>query len=119
MAISKVKRNWWIFLSLFMISNIILGTIWGNKQFAKSYKKFNETDIHGKLMWVGDYQKGSGFQVIGNYDVFVFYPNADRKLIDYHFFDDVAKPGDEVVKHSYSDTLFLFKSDKVYKWTFK
>lgn len=94
-------------------------TVFGDKQYVKNYKKFNEAKIQGKLTLVEIINHGCGFQVDGNTDIFVFYPYFNEQLNDNKDFIDIAKPGDGVIKQPYSDTLFLIKSNKIYKYTFK
>ena len=115
---AKVKRNWIIAFALLFITFTVWGYFYNNRIATKTFNKFNSANINGKLMWVGVYNKGCGFQVIGNTDIFDFAPYTDKVLNGGHIFDSFAQPGDSVVKPPYSDTLFLIKNNKIYKYTF-
>ena len=82
----------------------------------KDFNTFYNANIYGKISEVS-FHKVDYFKIEGCDTPFEFLslpvPLGDNLFID------MAKKGDSIVKPSQSDTLILFKKDKVYKYTFE
>ena len=119
MKAGNAKRIWaTVIVVIFISSYLIIGYFYSKKTSLIIYNKFNSANIHGKLVYVGDEQKACAIQVSENPNIYIFHPYTDKLLNDGNIFDSFAQPGDEVVKPPNSDTLFLIKNKKVYKYTF-
>ncbi|QQR86730.1 MAG: hypothetical protein IPJ76_00460 [Flavobacteriales bacterium] len=85
----------------------------GKEHFAA----FNAAELNDTIVRVRTAHKGCGLMVRHDPVEYVFYPSTDlgnKRGI----FDHIAKPGDVVRKGAYSDTLMLFKKDRMYQFTF-
>lgn len=85
----------------------------------KDYKKFNQSCINGKIYSVDIRRRGVLLKIKNDSSTFVFYPYTDKELNGSQIFNYFAKPGDRVVKASYSDTLYLYKEANIYRYTFR
>lgn len=103
---------------------IVLLLAWqGNKyetQFAiRNYKEFDSSSINGKLIETGVKHRGAFFKVENSSQSFIFYPYTDKQMNGGEIFNYFAKPGDSVVKGSFSDILHLYKGGKEYRYRFR
>lgn len=108
-------------ISIFAIFLIYLfiGKNYMTRKAELNFGVFNTVEIKGLLVYVNIVNKGVGFNIKNDSHTFVFYPLTDQNLNDSHIFNYFAKPGDSIFKAAYSDTLYLFKNDKVYRYTFQ
>lgn len=118
--VMKIKKNLPV---LIIIGTLVFIAVWGSKyeknSGSKNFKIFNESNIEGVIKYVGVQHHGSAFSVFNDSLTYIFYPYTDPKLNSNKIFDYFAKRGDTVKKVAYSDTLYLFKNDKVYRYTFQ
>lgn len=85
----------------------------------KDFNDFNKNLINGTINFVGIRHHGSAFSINSGNRVYIFYPYINSSLNSIHTFESFASIGDSVFKPAYSDTLYLIKSEKTYKYTFK
>lgn len=85
----------------------------------RNFKEFYESNLNGKLIYVGTKNQGSSFKLDNAATMYVFYPYADEILNARHSFFNFASPGDLIVKPPFSDTLLLLKKNDSYKFTFR
>jgi len=97
---------------------LILGGIYVKRQSKKDFKDFNKAEINGKIVSIGIAHHKAIFKVNNDEQSFIFSPYVDDKLNAGKIFDLFARIGDRVIKHAGSDTLYLIRSEKVYKYTF-
>ena len=101
---------------MLLLNLVICGIPYTDNLFKKHLKEFNETNINGILINVDIVNHGTGFKINTSKYEFVFYPiNGNRG----NSFEDIADKGDSGYKPAFSDTLFLFKNKKVYKFYFR
>ncbi len=104
---------------LLLIIGILYGQWWSTRMGQKDFKNFNTNLVSGEISFVGTWQHGAGFKLKGENIVHVFYPYIDKSLNNNHIFTSFASVGDSVFKPAYSDTLYLIKSGKIFKYTFQ
>ncbi|ALM49502.1 hypothetical protein AMR72_11690 [Flavobacterium psychrophilum] len=114
MAAGRIK-------TLFVVAIVIIGLfvvaqIYSRKRGAENYTSFNSAYIDGVLEKTYFKFKGVGFTMEDGSE-YVFYPYKSE-LNSFKNFDRFASKGDRVLKLAHSDTLFLFKEGKRYKFTF-
>lgn len=115
-----IKRKYFLVtIPILFLLLIFMGKAYEGTIGHKYYSTFNETDIIGKIQEVGIRHHGAFFKVGSNNREFVFYPYTNPILNDEQIFNYFASPGDSVFKAAYSDTLYLFKNGKEYKYTFQ
>jgi hypothetical protein len=102
-----------------MIMLTILGSKYQTKMGQEDFKHFNNAYIEGIIKSVYIKHHGSGFKIESDSRDFVFYPYTDKTLNEGHIFHHFAEPRDKVIKSAFSDTLYLIKDRKVYKYTFQ
>lgn len=90
-----------------------------DKNINKEYDQFFSSNLNGIVERVGIKHHGSFFTLQDNSKEYVFYPHTDKQLNNSTVFENFAERGDSILKPSQSDTLFLVKQGKVYKYTFE
>ena len=83
----------------------------------KHFESFNSADIDNRIESVRIAHKGTGMKLDDGRD-FVFYPYTDKGLNDGSKFNHTTESGDRVEKKAFSDTLYLYKGDKILTYTF-
>ncbi len=116
----KNKTIWKLVLYLIGIVLFIFVNQWASDyttNLAKEdFKIFNSTAINGVLIEKGIMHHTISFKVNNNLQEFAFYPNvAVGTWRDFSYFLEI---GDSIIKPAQSDTLFLIKAHKSYKYTF-
>jgi|GEM_PF-1311085 len=90
-----------------------------NRRYSKQrFNDFYNSNIIGKLRYIKELKGSEIISVFGDekeYEI-TLYPSEFNSDKIFRYF---AKKGDSITKPSNSDTLFLYKNDKVYKYTFK
>jgi len=109
------------FIGFIVLASVVLGIlaavqIYSRKRGAENYTSFNSANIDGVLEKTYVKFKGVGFTMEDGSE-YVFYPYKSE-LNSFKNFDRFASKGDRVLKLAHSDTLFLFKEGKRYKFTF-
>jgi hypothetical protein len=83
---------------------------------------FDTSEINSRLLLVNSEGNGDAFWLVNQpekaYVAFISFtePFADKR------FGSIAAPGDSIIKHRHSDTLILFKGNRIYYatcWTGK
>lgn len=115
MEINKKK----IYISLLFLVVVIFASQYFAKERGKrNFRDFDKAEINNILKSDSyTYDKGASISLLNGMD-YIFYPHTDSKLNDNKIFNQTAKKGDRVIKESYGDTLFLYKDDRVLKYTF-
>lgn len=108
-----------IFTTMMVLVYLLTGRHYLERNFENNFKAFNKNNLEGVLTHVDIRYKGVGFKVDNNIHTYIFYPITDEKLNDGRIFNYFAEPGDSIYKPAYSDTLFLFKNGKAYRYTFQ
>lgn len=85
----------------------------------KDFNNFNKSHIEGTLCFIGIRHHGSAFSIDSGNAIYVFFPYVNSLLNSPHTFESFASVGDSVFKPAYSDTLYLIKSGKIFKYTFQ
>lgn len=115
----EIKKKYIYILVAILVVLLLSASQYFARERGKEYfKQFNEAKIDNVLK-VDSYifAKGSGIKLENGLE-YVFYPYTNRKLNEGKNFNRVAKKGDKIFKEPYSDTLFLFKKNKILKYTF-
>lgn len=111
-----------LFLGLLIIIVLIPIGIWmqtkSKERGKRNFKDFYSTEINSQIESVGIKNKGSGIK-LSNGQEFVFYPFTDDNLNGGNLFNYTAEKGDKIIKHAYSDTLYLIQDDRKLAYTFK
>jgi hypothetical protein len=117
-----LMENKIIEIIFFLIGIILLflGNKWTsnytNNLAKDDFKVFNLTGINGTLMEKGILHHTISFKVNNNLKEFAFYlKNGVSESIN---FSDFVEIGDRIIKPALSDTLFLIRKHKCYKYTF-
>lgn len=105
--------------SLIFVLYVVFGSYYTDKIAATSFNNFYNTNLTGKLSFISIKYKGVAIRVEKNPEQYVFYPFTDDNLNEGKHFHLFAELGDYVNKPANSDTLFLIKNSKTYKYTFK
>ena len=105
-----------IIIILFIVAYI--GHIYSINVGNKTFSQFNSSEINGVITYIGIKYRGAAFRIEKNPIMQVFYPITDKRLNGGHIFDNFAEIGDTIIKHAYSDTLYLIKGNKMYKYEF-
>ena len=103
-------------LLILLLIVVICGQLYTRKRGVQVYEEFYSANIKGVLSDVSIKYKGVSI-VVNNGSQYVFYPYTGS-INGSHNFENFAKPGDYVTKAFHSDTLYLNKNNKVYKYTF-
>ncbi len=117
----KIKENikFAIIFSPVLIYLMLYGLKYSTSIGVNHFSHFDSSNIDGIISKVKIINQGSGFTLIKTNSTFVFYEYSDKMLNDGTIFTLFAKHGDSVVKRPYSDTLYLYKGHKVYRYTFQ
>lgn len=110
----------WIFPAIAFGIFVILAALsqrCGMQQSKKSFNNFYSSHIEGILNGVNGHSRGVGFSIENSDKGFSFYPKTSE-LNNNKRFSGFAQKGDSIYKAAYSDTLRLFKENKVYLYTF-
>lgn len=119
MGKGKSKRYIVIMVLLISVGYIYIGTHYQDDKVKKEFELFYSSSIFGRVVKVDRYSRESNFVVSNDSIVYRFYPHSDKNLNDSLIFRYLAKPGDSISKPAFSDTLLLFKGNKVYSYTFR
>lgn len=106
-------------LIIILFLAFFIGIKYYDSLIFKDYKKFNQSGINGKIYSIDIRRRGVLLKIKNDSSTFVFYPYTNQELNGSHIFNYFAKSGDRVVKASFSDTLYLYKEDKIYRYTFR
>jgi hypothetical protein len=94
-----------------------------NKQMQKDFinenKMFYKSNLEGLIEVISIENHGTSLKLRNDKYEYIFYPMTDDRLNDGHIFMDFARPGDSVRKPPFSDTLFLIKKGKTFKYEFR
>ncbi len=107
-----------IILILILLILGYFGRRYSNEVGAKTYSQFNNSNIYGAISHLRIKYRGVAFMINGNQTEFIFYPITDKFLNAGHIFDHFAQIGDTILKAAYSDTLYLIKNKKIFKYEF-
>lgn len=107
-----------------ILSPFVILLMWYSNKYStsigvKHFTYFDSSNIDGIISTVKIINQGAGFTLKNKIAPFVFYPVTDNLLNDGFIFHLFAEPGDSLVKRAYSDTLYLYKGFKVYRYTFQ
>lgn len=108
-----------IFISTIILVYLFASRNYLNRKFENNFKTFYDNNLEGVLTYVDIKYKGVGFRLENNEQTYVFYPITNQDINDGKIFNYFAEPGDSIYKPAYSDTLFLFKNERVYRYTFQ
>jgi hypothetical protein len=116
---NKIIKKLLIFIFLIILlflANYFARTYTANL-FNKDFKNFNSTGINGHLIEKSITHHTISFKVNNNAKEFVFFPKikGSKESSDFEYF---AELGDSIIKPAFSDTLFLVKGQKLYRYTF-
>jgi len=92
---------------------------WSNhmdNSIKEGYIKFDKTELRGKLEYTGIRYHMTSFKLKGDNYEYIVSPYTDN---DGHIFNTFAKPGDSIIKATYSAKLTLKKGVKIYEFTFR
>ncbi|SIT14322.1 hypothetical protein SAMN05421761_12113 [Belliella pelovolcani] len=110
-----------VILGLILFVILIPVGIWMQNQAKNKGKKhfevFNAADIDNRIESVRIAYKGTGMKLDDGRE-FIFYPLTDKRLNEGSIFNYTAESGDKVEKRAFSDTLYLYKGDKILMYTF-
>lgn len=84
----------------------------------RNFNKFNESLLQGKLSDIGSSSGMTYIALKGDSVVFEFLPyiiNGESNV----WFNEIASRNDSIYKAPYKDTLFLFKPQKTYLFSFR
>jgi hypothetical protein len=121
-GLNMSKDHWYVVVVLILLACLVLydiSTIGETKLKAKMrFDEFNQANLNGYIEGVWIENKMVGFKLI-NHRSYVFNPYTDKYLNEGNIFDHIAEYGNKVIKEPYSDTLYLKKDGKVYKYLFR
>ncbi len=108
-------------VSMFLLAcfAIFYSTRWQHNKGRREYNLFYSSQLSGKVVKIEEYSRASNLMLENNPNEFCFYPYTDKHLNNNEIFQYIAKPNDSIYKPAYSDTLFLFKGNKKYAYTFQ
>jgi len=91
--------------------------VYTNNLAKTDFKNFNSSSIKGRLVEKGITHHTVSFRVDNDSKNYVFYPkiNSSNKSADFEYFSEL---GDSIIKPAFSDTLFLIKGNKLYRYSF-
>src|SRR5690242_2563982 len=112
---SRQKKYMILIISIFFISFCCF-FIWVKADNRKKFRIFNMSAIEGRITNVIGSSRGASFTIEYNGTRYYFMPNIGYNQVG---FTRLAQIGDSISKHAFADTLFLFKRNKIYKYTFK
>jgi len=78
-----------------------------DRQVKRYMELFDNADINGRIRGFFSLYKGTGLQIVGDSNEYLFYAVGGRS------FFDVAEVGDSIRKKRYSDSFYLFKKNEV------
>lgn len=85
----------------------------------KEQNQFYKSEINNGIIQYAESHRGaSRFKIEGRDTVYEFYPAMNAICNGERAFYDVAKPGDTIIKHAYSDTLILVHKRTVYQYPY-
>lgn len=114
-----MKKKYWLMIILFFLTASYIGWKYQSEKIFIEFKQFNEASISGRIIFVEKYSREATFKIENDPNIFKFYPITSHLLNSSHIFDYLARSGDSVWKPAYSDTLFLYKGRKIYRYTFQ
>jgi hypothetical protein len=106
-----------IIIAIIACIYILIGGKYTKNKDNEHFTQFNSDNINGEIEYVDFAYHGIQVKIKGYKLPYVFYPRHD--LHENKRFDDIAAPGDVIIKPAYSDTLKLIKKDKVLLFTFR
>ncbi len=115
---NKAKSRLIVFGIIFLLAWYV-GSLLMNEKLKKEHNIFKQTEIKGRIESTEYAFHEIAFKLKNNNNRFVFSPKVDRKLNGDNLFIQLAEPGDSVFKKVNGDTLYLIKSDGIYKYTFR
>ena len=113
--VRKVLLLTFIVVSLYLVGHF--GQVYTNNLAKTDFKNFNSSLIKGRLVEKGITHHTVSFMVDNDTKRYVFYPkiNSSNESADFEYFSEL---GDSIIKRAFSDTLFLLKGNKLYRYTF-
>jgi len=110
--------RFFVIASLLGIIYLYFGRIYVDKQSKADFDNFNSAEITGTISEIGIAHHMEQFKVNTIGKNFIFNSYTDKRLNNGTIFNYFAEIGDSIVKHAYTDTLFLIKKGKTYKYLF-
>nr|WP_157247060.1 hypothetical protein [Pedobacter panaciterrae] len=105
-----------IVCSLIIIVFMIVSQINFRERSKKEMEKAERVSIIGKLSQIAVSNGSVYIQVEGSSERFTIIPIQEEGG---QYFSNVASIGDRIEKKAYSDTMLLFKGEKVYSYTLR
>lgn len=115
----KLPKSKYLFFVICIILLVLIMFYYQDRKILNEFHRFNKSLITGRISYVEEYSREASFRIENNTTKFKFYPITDEELNGSRIFSYFAKPGDSIYKAAFSDTLFLFKNGKVYRYTFQ
>lgn len=106
-----------LLIAVVVVIYIIVAQKYSSQQKKRLDEQFYSADIEGRLEKMDYYAHGVRIKVEGNEERVVFYPNVSEE--SEITFENLAKPGDGIIKPAYSDTLQLIHGGRLYLFTFR
>jgi hypothetical protein len=118
--INMKKRNKILLIIFLLMAGI--GWYWlgivMDKNIDREYETFYKSNLDGFIESISVKYHGTLLKLKGVNQKYLFYPKTDYISNEGKIFRYIAQKGDYVKKLAYSDSLFLIKNGKIYKYAF-
>lgn len=114
----KAPKPLLIILGILAIIALYFNLKGPDKSYFADYDFFNESEIKGRITYVGIKYHQAYFKIDNGTAGYVFSPITDEILNGANVFTNFAKTGDSIIKDKHSDTLILKKGFDIYRYNF-